>query len=338
VRGAYLVTAAAALLASGLFLAGIRRWSPALAFLAESPWLAAWFVLGVAAWCIFVQQDGLLTGMRRTGWVPVENTIYAAAKLVLLVLFAKALPAYGIFASWTLPALLLLLPVNWLIFRRLLPAHIRGTSNPQPVSTAAIVRYAGANHAGALCFLAYTMLPPVMVLQMEGSAASAYFYLPWVIAGLLRLVAANMSTSLVVEASLDHARSGEHFRRALVNTLRIVGPAAVIVVLAAPYLLRLFGRDYAESGSVLLQLLALAALPSAFVTLHIGLLRAQYRIRLIIVTYMLNMLFILGLSYLWLQQFGIAGVGLAWLVGQSLVAVFLIALQLSQLQLQKGNP
>jgi O-antigen/teichoic acid export membrane protein len=117
-----------------------------------------------------------------------------------------------------------------------------------------------------------------------------------------------------------------------------VGPVVVIVVLAAPYLLRLFGRDYAEAGSVLLQLLALAALPSAFVTLHIGLLRAQYRIRLIIVTYMLNMLFILGLSYLWLQQFGIAGVGLAWLVGQSLVAVFLIALQLSQLQLQKGNP
>jgi O-antigen/teichoic acid export membrane protein len=255
----------------------------------------------------------------------VENTVYALAKLILLVLFARWQPRYGIFASWTLPALLLLLPVNWLIFRRLLPAHMAtpAAAAEPSASTARIAAYVSGNYLGQLFSLAYTMLPPILVLQLAGSTASAYFYLPWMIASLLRLVASNMSTSLIVEASLDAAGAQQHFRRALAHTMRLVVPLALVVALAAPWLLLIFGVDYAAEGGALLRLLALATLPSAVFSLYVGLLRVQNRIRPIVAAFALTAVLTLGLSALLLPIYGINGVGVAWLASQSVAALVL---------------
>lgn len=324
---AYATSGVAALLAALAFLAGINFWSPALGFLAANGWLAAWFVAGVASWCIFTQQDGLLTGLRRTTWIPVENSIYAIGKLVLLVIFARVQPQYGIFASWTLPALLMLLPVNWLIFRRVLPLH---AAAPRPSGALAaegspgqIVRYIGGNYVGLLFSLAYTTLPPILVLQLAGSTASAHFYLPWTIGSLMRLLALNMSTSLIVEASHDAGGAQGYYRRVLLHTLRLIVPLSVFTVIAAPYILHIFGPDYAANGATLLRLLALATIPSAFFSLAIGRLRAQNWIWPVVVTLALNAVITLGLSAWLLPQVGINGVGIAWLTSQTVAALFL---------------
>src|SRR3712207_5882412 len=50
---AYGLALMAAGLAGLLFVLGVRVWSPALAFLGDSPWFALWFVLATMAWCIF---------------------------------------------------------------------------------------------------------------------------------------------------------------------------------------------------------------------------------------------------------------------------------------------
>jgi O-antigen/teichoic acid export membrane protein len=325
----YFVITIVAALVSGMFLFGLRVWSPALLFLTSSPWLSVGFVFATVTWCIFVVQDGVLTGLRQAVWVPVENAIYAVAKLGLLLVFSYFLPEYGILASWTVPTVMLIVPINYFIFRRLIPRHTQAAQNmASPLNPVSVVKYAGGNYIGLLFYLAYSMLPPVMVLELAGSSASAYFYLPWVIGSLLRLVATNMSTALVVEGSLDQTRLPEYFRRALVNTTRLLAPVVAIVVVAAPHLLRIFGDDYATEGMSLLRLLALATIPNIVVFLYVGLLRVQNRIGEVIVVHGLTGLAMLGLSYVWLRSYGIAGVGLAWLVTQTGVAMFLLATEL----------
>jgi hypothetical protein len=304
----------------------VNLWSPALGFLAANGWLAGWFVAGVASWCIFTQQDGLLTGLRRTTWIPVENSLYALGKLVLLVLFARLQPQYGIFASWTLPALLMIAPVNWLIFRRLLPQHVAAPRSPEAGAEAAprrIASYIGGNYIGVLCSLAYMTLPPVLVLQQAGATASAHFYLPWTIGNLMRLLALNMSTSLVVEASHNTGGTQAYYRKALRHTLRLIVPLALLVAIAAPYLLLVFGPDYAAGGATLLRLLALATIPSAFFSLSSGLLRAQNHIWPVVAALALNAVMTLGLSAWLLPIYGVDGVGVAWLVSQTVAALFL---------------
>ncbi|MDQ2997814.1 MAG: lipopolysaccharide biosynthesis protein, partial [Chloroflexota bacterium] len=96
VGGAYALTLSVAALAGLLFVLGVRLWSPALAFLVASPLFALWFVLATMAWCIFTLQDSVLAAMKQAVWVPIENTIFAVAKIALLLLFAWPAARYGI--------------------------------------------------------------------------------------------------------------------------------------------------------------------------------------------------------------------------------------------------
>ena len=140
---------------------------------------------------------------------------------------------------------------------------------------------------------------------------------------VMRLLALNMSTSPVVEASHDTGSMLAYYRKALVHTLRLIVPLALVVAVAAPYLLLVFGPDYAAGGATLLRLLALATIPSAFFSLSSGLLRAQNRIAPVVAALALTAVMTLGLSAWLLPIYGVDGVGIAWLISQTVAALFL---------------
>ena len=208
---AYLFSTFVATAIGVLFLFTINLWSPTLAFLQQDLWLALWFVLGVVTWCIFALQDNVLTGMRQAIYVPLENVPYAIAKIVLLMLFATSLGAYGILASWTLPLIVILVPINYLIFKRLMPRHMEMTKEQRfPFSLAQIAYYVAGNSVGALFMLAATRLLPVLVANLAGASATAFFYLPWTIATSLKLIIANTTTSFTVEVAADPSKLRAH--------------------------------------------------------------------------------------------------------------------------------
>ena len=110
--------------------------------------------------------------------------------------------------------------------------------------------------------------------------------------------------------------------------MRILVPVVVLIAVGAPLILRLFGADYATEGSELLRWLALATLPNMIVVLYIALERVHNRIAGIIVVQGVLCVLVLGLGYSLLQTNGIAGVGIAWLVSQTVIAIGLLILQL----------
>src|SRR3954467_6747058 len=97
----YAAPASLAALGATVFVPGVHRWSPALAAMLSSGPLAMWFVVATVAWTLFVIQDGVLTGLGRATWVPLENAAFSVAKLAVLVVAAALLPREGIFVSWT---------------------------------------------------------------------------------------------------------------------------------------------------------------------------------------------------------------------------------------------
>lgn len=318
---AYAISLLAALMVGWLFCRYAGSWSPKLSFLSEDSAWTAVFVGATMAWCIFSLQDSALTGLRQSIWIPLENTLFAAVKLVLLVVFAHWIPTWGIFAAWTIPVLISLWPVNLLIFQRFVPQC--GQSQGQPaggVTPQAIVRYMVGNYPGTLFYLASTTLLPLIVTQQLGARANAYFYMPWMIAGALLQVALQMSTSLTVEAVTDQSRLATYCYRAFLQSVRLLLPAVVIILIGAPIILAFFGADYASEGTLLLRLLALAAIPNLVVMLYIGLARVQNSISNIILVQGAQCVFLLTLSYLWLPTAGITAVGWAFLVSQSIVA------------------
>jgi len=319
---AYTASAVAAIVFSIVFVLGIEIWSPSLRFLQESPLWQWAFGIAILSWCIFSLQDSVLTGLRQTVWVPVENTVFAVLKIVLLVLFAHSLTRVGIFGSWTVPVVLSLVPVNVLIFRRLLPKRAAATEDETVApQVSQILRYVGGNYIGTLFFLVYTNLLPIIVANGAGAEATAYFYLPWTISSGLQLIAINLATSMTVEAALDQQALGSYCRRALNQALRLLVPLVIVIFLGAPWFLQIFGAKYAAEGTALLRWLSLAAIPNVVVVLALGLARVQNRAALIAGIQGAICLMALILTEALLPEFGITGVGLAWMISQTVAAI-----------------
>jgi O-antigen/teichoic acid export membrane protein len=332
VVSAYLISVSVAAVSSLIFLRGVGTWAPRLSFLGSSPVVIVWFTLATMASCIFVLQDSVLTGLRQATWVPVENAAFSLAKIALLVAFATALPHYGVLASWTIAMALTLLPVNGLILRRLIPQHVAAThGDVARLAPAQVARYVVGDYLGALCWLASTTLLPIMVTQQAGATANAYFFLSWQMAIMLYLVSPNVGSALIVEAATDPTKLGTYSYRVCVQAARIVVPLAAIWMLGAPYVLRLFGPNYASEGTALLRLLALSALPYIVNSLYISVARVQRRVRAIVIVLASLCALVLILSHILLQRYGITGVGVAWLVSQTIIAGILWATQLRPL-------
>ena len=334
----YLVSILLAVPVCLIFYIGLDWWAPSLHLFLDSPIKLALFIFATMSWSIFALQDSALTGLRQSIWVPLENTLYALAKIGLLIVFAALIPRYGVLVSWNLPVVLLILPVNLLIFTRLIPKHHfarTGAENSQLLRP--VLQYIGGNYLGSLFFLAYTTLLPILVAEIAGSSANAYFYLPWIIMNSLLLVSTNMMMSLTVEAAHEQDKMDAYGRRVLVHTFKLLGPVVLLIFLGAPYFLHLFGKDYAAEGVTLLRLLALSTLPHLIISLYISLARVKNRARGILLTQAALCFLVLGLSYLLLPIFGIAGVGIAWLTSYTLVAGFLLVTQLRTI-LRIGEP
>lgn len=303
-----LILGAGAALSSGL-------WSTSLRFLGRQPaWLIG-FTFATAFYAVFQAQDWVMTGLQAARWVPIENSLFSLGKLVLLVAIVGIAPFAGPFIAWNVPAVCAAVLITALIFRRLIPARRR-----QPVDAVfdprRFVALAAANQIALLFTFIVTLLMPVIVAAATNATTAAYFYMPWTIAAAIQVFAVNTSTSLTVEASLDEAQLAELTRRTLIHTLRLIVPLAIVVVIIAPYGLRLYGGQYASHGVTLLRLLACASVPNAVYTVGEALLRIQHRPKLLILTQGGQCVLFLALSLLLLPHHGIDGVGVAFLISQ----------------------
>ena len=335
----YGVSMGVAVVASFVFGQGIGIFVPRLAAIGASPALLLWFAAATIGWCVFVLEDSAITGLRRTGWVPISNVGFSVAKIVLLVALAATFPEYGVFASWSLALGAAVVLTNVLLFGRLLPRWFRQSpAQVEPLSVRSISRFVATDYVGSLCWLACTTLLPIIVASQAGIAATAYFYLAWQIGYGLHMVSINMGYSLVVEGSTEPKQLAAFSRRMLRLNMRIVAPVAVAVAIVAPYAMGLFGADYSAEGSNLLRLLAISAVPYSVVPVYISVVRVQRRVRRAAAVLAVMCVSVLLLSEILLRSLGLVGVGVAWLVTQTALGGYLLVFQLRPLWARADDP
>ncbi len=323
VRHAYLVAIATGGVAS-LAIYG-------LAIALGSPWTAlegvasvaglAFLALATIALSLFNLQDGVLAGLRRTVWVPVENGAYAVAKIGLLLVVASVLPSLGIVVAWVVPAIVAVGIVSWVLFRHWLPGHARAA----PERTIAMERrtvlgFIAADSVGALFALASTTLVPVLVVAIAGPEQGAYFAMAWSVVIALNLFPTNMAASMTVETVHAGERPGAQLRRVLLHMARVLGPILLAVVVLAPVILRIFGPAYAQNATDLLRIASLGLVPFAVNALALAMARVAGRGREILAIQASTSLLTLGVGALLLPVSGLTGVAIGWLVAQGSVA------------------
>ncbi len=319
----YAYSSVAVALAAGVFLLTLSLWGTSYDFL-HDPLIALAFVLSVVGWCLLTLQDGVLTGLRSALWVPVGNTVFSAVKLLLLVLVAASVPTMGVFVSWIAAIAVSVLPLGWLVFRRLVPRHMKATEDhARPPSLREIGRFLAGDYTGSLFSLAVVYLVPVIVAAQVSSADNAYFYITTTIGGTVNLLAINMGASLTVEGSHDPSRLASDTRAALKRMVTIMLPVCGVLCLGAPWILASFGQGYADAATPLLRWFAVGALLRVVMETYFAVLRAQSRTAGLAWLQGLLCALVLGLTLLLLPRMGLTGAGVAEIV--SLTVIVLIA-------------
>jgi O-antigen/teichoic acid export membrane protein len=288
-------------------------------YLAANALTGGAFCLGAAAWVVFTLQDSALISLRRSGVVTVENLLYGALKLGLLVALATLDEPWVLLGVWAGSALLFVAGVNRIILRHPLMGD---TADPPPhLNRRAVARFSAGHTAAAGIAIVPDYLVPLLVLHLLTPAATAAFYAAWSVSASARALSVNVTDALMVEAAYGTASFSALVRRlGRLFALELVPTVACLVVAAEP-IMQLFGAGYAQEGATVLRWFGLSVIPFTIVTLALALDRTRERFADALLITSVATVTTIGLNLVLIPKQGIAGAGLAWLCGQSLAAI-----------------
>lgn len=308
-------------LVSGVFSASfviLTPWiSPHLVFLRENLFFGGTFVLFMIVAALNMITDAVFIAHRRTHYNLVVNTVMSVIKL-LLPPFFLVLGAYGIFMAAAFGALVDLLLSFYFIVRHFgyrLQLAIDFTVVRQTF------KFFMSNYISGLLSILPTLVLPILVLNRLGANAAAYYYIDLMVANLLFVIPFATSQSLFAEGSFDEKRLVAHAKQAVKINLLLLAPASLVLFLAGRFILMIYGDSYAEEGTRLLQILIVSGI---FVTadyIYAAVFKVTGAKSSIVAMAAIGAGSIIGLSWL-LVGYGLAGIGVAWLLGNTISAIF----------------
>jgi O-antigen/teichoic acid export membrane protein len=279
VLSAYGVSAVAVAGGATGFVLVVPAISHQFAVLSEQQGLAGLYAVSCVFWTIFGLQDVVLTSVRRASWVPIENATYGAAKLALLPVFSRFGVADGILLAWIAPMLVLLLPVNGMLFGRWLPQHSREPAQVGSVFRSGprdrLIKFVAQDTVATAVGMASRTLLPSLAVVVVGSRSAAHFYVPFTIISTLDLLFTNVTTSLVAEGARGEVSLGVLARTTLKRFMPLLLGATVSLIFVAPWVLALFGSEYERGGSSVLRIMAAASAFRAVMMVGIAIARLQ---------------------------------------------------------------
>ena len=222
-RLGYLTSMALSLIAGTIFLViPVHH-----AYIAGGSFARIFFVIAIVLWVVFGIQDAALTGLRATFWVPVENTSYSIAKIALLPVLVVVAPHDGVFLSWVLPLIACIVPISYLLFKKVLPAHLAWSEGRGSLPTRqAVGSVLVGEYFGGFAYIALQTVPALLVTATLSVVQAAYLQTPWLAGTTFDFLLFNIATSLIVESSARPRAAPAIVRRAVRLTVLLLSPGS----------------------------------------------------------------------------------------------------------------
>jgi O-antigen/teichoic acid export membrane protein len=200
--------------------------------------------------------DAGLIATRSSHVVLVKNLIGSVVKVAALIVLTS-FRSSGLLLAYSL-GLVLATVLSGIA----LGLQIRGKGTGSG-SFRALRRYlslTSANYVATVMGILPLSVVPLEVLAIRGAADTARFAMAFLIAGFLNFIPSTAAQVLFAEASRKGVPLGRQLRKALRGVYGLLLPASVVMIAAAPLLLRIFGPSYATGATGCLRVLALSAL------------------------------------------------------------------------------
>jgi O-antigen/teichoic acid export membrane protein len=300
----------------GLFLAVL--------FLAVQPFIAAELSIlhsGILVGVLFVAftlvsissylVESALIAYTQAKYVFYKSIIFGLLKLPLPFVFLF-LGAFGVYSAWMASLLAAVAYSMWVLQKRfdhrlwlrINPAHLKGT-----------MRYSFFNYIAAFIEGAPIMVLPLLITAVMGPTQNAYYYMTMTIANVLFMIPISAAQSLFAEGAQAAADTAAKLRRAIVFMSALLLPAIAATFVLGPFVLGIFGEDYANNGAWALNIFAVSAIPMAVSTVCRTLLKLKFKSGLIVAIDCIGAAVIISFAYLFSNQ-QLNGIALAWLYGQ----------------------
>lgn len=321
--GVYGVTGAVAAVAATGFVLIAPSVSDNYLFLRDQPWLAVLYVGAVVLWGVFNLQDAALTALRRAPWVPIENATFGILKIALLPVLLAVSIGHSIFVSWVIPMVLLLIPVNLLLFLKAIPKRPplgEADSPVQQFGRRGLARFLAQDYLATIFVQTGTMMLPAVVVAVIGSSRGAHFYMPFIIVTAFDLIFVNVAFALTIEGAVDARRFPLTIRAAVRRFGALLAGGVALLAGAATLILQPFGASYAAFGAPALRLLACASVARAVLTLSVAINRVEGRASRNVMIQGLVLVLVMGLTVVLGRDHGVTGVAVAWLIANAVAA------------------
>jgi len=306
---------------AAIFVAGVGLWSPALGFIKDNAIFVVAFVSFVLFFTLSTLMESTFIARRRAEFALSRSAISSLLKISLAVLLVLFFHAFGIVGSWGI-AIIVAFVISLFFF----VPRVQNGYKPMPKLDVGIInntwRYSAGNYLAVLFLSAPALVLPIMVVNLLGAEQNAYFYIAWMIAGLLFAIPMAVSRSLFAEGSHFEEELGVNVRRSLRFIFVLLIPAIIIIFLAGKWLLLIFGEGYSANALMLLWILGLSSILVGVNSVYMSTLRVAGRIRELVIISGFIAIAVLLASYLFTPATGIVGIGYAWITAHGAISLY----------------
>jgi O-antigen/teichoic acid export membrane protein len=308
---------------AAVFVLGLDFWSPALRFIQRNAIYAIAFVIFVIVSTFSTIIDVVYIAKRRANYVLIMDGTYSLLKIPLPFLLVLFFHSFGIASSLGIAVAIAVTIGLFVLVPRVENGYrIKPALNRNLIGS--LWRYSMGNYLAAILSSAPTWILPIIIVNVLGSEQNAYFYITWVLAGLLGAIPAATANSLFAEGSHFEEELLLNISKALRFTYLLLIPAIVIMLLLGSWILSLFGPQYSINGTALLRIIAVAGLFLGVNYIYNAILRIENRIKELCLIYAFQTVAILTTSYLLITRIGTIGVGYAWFGTHCAISLYVI--------------
>jgi O-antigen/teichoic acid export membrane protein len=282
------------------------------------------FAVGVAMTAVSQVFDAAVIGLLRGGLQLMRNSLFAATKLLALVLTAVCTHHTGwttVFLTWVLG-----IAVSLATVALLGPATGRfGVMHrPRWAVLRGLRLSALSHHSVNLGLQAPALALPLMATITLSASKTASFYVAWQVAAFVFVTPIALSMALYAVGSSKTGSLLRNLRFSFILALASGAGATLMLWLLANKLLSIFGPAYTQEPPLVLRILCLAVFPMVVKDFYIALCRIRGSLRNPAVLLALGAVVGLAMATLGGRFGGLAGFSVSVVLGEFAVAALAV--------------
>ncbi|HEY5002169.1 MAG TPA: hypothetical protein VII61_03390, partial [Ktedonobacteraceae bacterium] len=286
------------------------------------------FAAGVSFTSITIVLDQALIGLLRGELQFWRNTLFAAAKLAVLIATGLALHSslffrggVAIYATWAIGNAISLVPLAILVLVKQRSSLARIMPNWSLLRKLGFSAF--QHHMLNLIQQVPTTALPVLVTVLLSATTNAWFYIAWMISGFVFTASYALTTVLYAINTAPPDEIARKMRMTL-NLAFITSLGANLVIqIGATQILGLFGHTYAEEAAWSLRIVSLAAFPMIIKYHYIAVSRINQKLLRAMLPVAIGSVLELGAAALGARMGNLVGLTIGWTCAVGIEAVLM---------------